>query len=110
MAIASTSSPSTSTNHNHPTAIYGRGSPARYVPFDEQSSEDLNWMREALKMAQEAFAANEVPVGSVFVRNGKIICRARNRTNELMNVSRVQYSRQRQGTGVTRKREREKRS
>jgi tRNA-specific adenosine deaminase 2 len=30
--------------------------------------------------------AREVPVGCVFVRDGKIIARARNRTNELRNV------------------------
>lgn len=37
--------------------------------------------------AEEALAASEVPVGCVFVRDGKAIARARNRTNELRNVS-----------------------
>jgi tRNA(Arg) A34 adenosine deaminase TadA len=37
--------------------------------------------------AEEALAANEVPVGCVFVRNGTIIASARNRTNELRNVA-----------------------
>lgn len=37
--------------------------------------------------AEEAFAAREVPVGCVFVRDGKIVAQARNRTNELRNVS-----------------------
>jgi tRNA-specific adenosine deaminase 2 len=36
--------------------------------------------------AEEALAASEVPVGCVFVRNGMVIARARNRTNELRNV------------------------
>lgn len=58
-----------------------------YVAVAEQSEEDKKWMREALEMAKEAFEAAEVPVGSVFVRNGEVIARARNRTNELMNVS-----------------------
>jgi tRNA-specific adenosine deaminase 2 len=55
---------------------------------DEQSAEDQHWMREALVMAHQAFEAAEVPVGSVFVRNGEVIARARNRTNELMNATR----------------------
>lgn len=59
----------------------------QYVAVAEQSEEDKKWMREALEMAKEAFEAAEVPVGSVFVRNGEVIARARNRTNELMNVS-----------------------
>lgn len=58
----------------------------RYVPVAEQSDDDKKWMLEALKMARQAFEAAEVPVGSVFVRNGSVIARARNRTNELMNV------------------------
>ncbi|PWN26837.1 tRNA specific adenosine deaminase [Jaminaea rosea] len=48
----------------------------------------LRWMREALLMAEEAFDALEVPVGSVFVRHGEIIAKCRNRTNELMNATR----------------------
>ena len=70
-----------------PVNRHGRGSQVRYVADADQSSEDKRWMREALVMAEEAFQACEVPVGSVFVRRGKIIARARNRTNELMNVS-----------------------
>ncbi|PPQ71723.1 hypothetical protein CVT24_007893, partial [Panaeolus cyanescens] len=38
--------------------------------------------------AEEALAAGEVPVGCVFVRDGSIIARARNRTNELRNATR----------------------
>lgn len=36
-------------------------------------------MRAALKEAEKAFAEDEVPVGAVAVRNGKIIARARNK-------------------------------
>jgi tRNA-specific adenosine deaminase 2 len=36
--------------------------------------------------AEEALDAGEVPVGCVFVRDGKIIAKARNRTNEFHNV------------------------
>ncbi|KAF8966431.1 cytidine deaminase-like protein [Flammula alnicola] len=52
------------------------------------SSEHLKWMEEAMTMAEEALAAGEVPVGCVFVRGGKIIAKARNRTNELRNATR----------------------
>lgn len=65
-----------------------RGSSAKYIPLSSQSETDLHWMREALVMAEEAFSANEVPVGSVFVRNNEIIAKGRNRTNELMNATR----------------------
>lgn len=37
--------------------------------------------------ANEAMEAGEVPVGCVFVRDGIAIAKARNRTNELRNVS-----------------------
>lgn len=40
----------------------------------------------AVEMAQEAFDNAEVPVGCVFVREGNVIAKGRNRTNELMNV------------------------
>ncbi|KAK7027347.1 tRNA(adenine34) deaminase [Paramarasmius palmivorus] len=46
------------------------------------------WMKEAMNMAEEALAASEVPVGCVFVRDGQIIAKARNRTNELRNATR----------------------
>ncbi|KAF8628800.1 hypothetical protein AX15_003715 [Amanita polypyramis BW_CC] len=48
----------------------------------------LAWMRKALDMAEEALAANEVPVGCVFVRDGNVVAKARNRTNELRNGTR----------------------
>jgi len=48
----------------------------------------LYWMQVAMVMAEEALAAGEVPVGCVFVRNGSVIAKARNRTNELRNATR----------------------
>ncbi|KAK7461974.1 tRNA(adenine34) deaminase [Stygiomarasmius scandens] len=48
----------------------------------------LQWMKEAMAMAEEALAAQEVPVGCVFVRDGQIIAKARNRTNQLRNATR----------------------
>ncbi|KAG9126188.1 tRNA(adenine34) deaminase [Ceratobasidium sp. 392] len=59
-----------------------------YVPADKQDPVHLKWMNEALAMAEEAMEAREVPVGCVFVRDGQIIARARNRTNELRNATR----------------------
>jgi tRNA-specific adenosine deaminase 2 len=49
-------------------------------------AEHLRWMGEALRMAEEALAASEVPVGCVFVRDDRLVAKARNRTNELGNV------------------------
>ncbi|KAL4265427.1 Cytidine deaminase-like protein [Pleurotus pulmonarius] len=55
---------------------------------DAETEFHLTWMQEAMKMAEEALQAGEVPVGCVFVRDSKIIARARNRTNELRNATR----------------------
>ena len=41
--------------------------------------EDLDFMREALALAREAFDEGEVPVGCVLVRRGEIVGRGRNR-------------------------------
>lgn len=48
---------------------------------------DEYFMREALKEAQKAFDADEVPVGAVVVCNGKIIARAHNLTERLNDVT-----------------------
>ena len=41
--------------------------------------DDLYYMDEALKLAREAAAEGEVPVGCVIVRKGEIVARGRNR-------------------------------
>ena len=40
-------------------------------------------MKEALLLAREAFENNEVPVGAVVVKDGKVVSGARNRVMEL---------------------------
>ena len=39
---------------------------------------DELFMKEALKQAEKAYAENEVPIGAVIVRDGKVIARAHN--------------------------------
>ncbi|KAJ9120188.1 hypothetical protein QFC22_003088 [Naganishia vaughanmartiniae] len=79
---------------------------ATYIPEADQQEVDLGWMKVALDQtrpstlsfsglgslfgnpqAEEALAAKEVPVGCVFVRDGKAIAKARNRTNEWRNAT-----------------------
>ncbi len=44
------------------------------------------YMREAIKLAQESFDENEVPVGAVIVKDGNIIGVGRNRREKLNNA------------------------
>ncbi|KAI0829285.1 cytidine deaminase-like protein [Trametes gibbosa] len=62
--------------------------PSIHEPPSEADRVHFKWMQCAMDMAEEALAAQEVPVGCVFVRNNKIIARARNRTNQLRNATR----------------------
>jgi tRNA(adenine34) deaminase len=48
---------------------------------------DEYFMREALRQAQKAYAADEVPVGAVIVRAGKIIGRAHNQVELLKDAT-----------------------
>jgi len=48
---------------------------------------DEYFMREALRQAQKAHAGNEVPVGAVIVRDGKIIARAHNQVELLKDAT-----------------------
>ena len=43
-----------------------------------EKQQDLKFMIAALKEAEKAFKKNEVPIGAVAVKNGKIIARAHN--------------------------------
>ena len=44
-----------------------------------QEEKDIFYMREALSLAKEAEALDEVPVGAVLVARGKIVGRAKKR-------------------------------
>src|SRR5438128_4495264 len=48
---------------------------------------DETFMREALRLAMKARAADEVPVGAVVVREGKIISRAYNQVELLKDAT-----------------------
>ena len=48
---------------------------------------DEFFMREALRQAQKAYAADEVPVGAVVMREGKIIARAHNQVELLKDAT-----------------------
>src|SRR5438094_7076021 len=48
---------------------------------------DEYFMREALRQAQKAYTAGEVPVGAVVVREGKIIARAHNQVELLKDAT-----------------------
>ena len=50
-------------------------------------SGDQDYMREALRLAKKAYAAEEVPVGAVVVRAGKIIARAYNQVELLKDAT-----------------------
>jgi tRNA(adenine34) deaminase len=48
---------------------------------------DEFFMREALRQAQKAFAADEVPIGALVMREGKIIARAHNQVELLKDAT-----------------------
>src|SRR6266699_4760165 len=48
---------------------------------------DVAFMREALRLARKAYEADEVPVGAVVVREGKIISRAYNQVELLKDAT-----------------------
>ena len=48
---------------------------------------DEYFMRDALRQAQKAYAADEVPVGAVVVREGTIIARAHNQVELLKDAT-----------------------
>ena len=56
------------------------------MPTPNQSppeADDARWMREALRLAEAARDADEVPVGCVIVHDGRIIARAHNQREML---------------------------
>src|ERR1043166_2628126 len=48
---------------------------------------DEYFMRDALRQAQKAFAADEVPIGALVMREGKIIARAHNQVELLKDAT-----------------------
>lgn len=48
-----------------------------------QPKSDEYFMKEAFKLAREAFSRKEIPVGAVVVLDGKIIAKAHNQTEQL---------------------------
>src|SRR5262245_53122439 len=77
-----------------------RGSPIKKEVFSNQQlprivmtepiidlQSDHYFMGEALRQAGKAFAAEEVPVGAVVVRNGRIIARAFNQVETLKDAT-----------------------
>jgi len=55
--------------------------------FYENRESDESFMREALRQAQKAYEADEVPVGAVVVRAGKVIGRAYNQVELLKDAT-----------------------
>src|SRR3954470_528711 len=53
----------------------------------EDVSRDADFMREALRLAKKAFDKEEVPVGAVVVRAGRIIARAYNQVELLKDAT-----------------------
>ena len=47
---------------------------------------DAKFMKEALRLAEEAAERGEIPVGAVIVKDGEIIARASNRREEKQNA------------------------
>ncbi|KAK6272924.1 hypothetical protein POUND7_010007 [Theobroma cacao] len=52
------------------------------------SSDNLAYMELAIQQAKLALESLEVPVGCVFIKDGKVIASGRNRTNETRNATR----------------------
>lgn len=56
------------------------------LDWDQTTNEQM--MSECFRLAEEALAAGEVPVGCVMVYEGEVIARGRNRVNETKNACR----------------------
>ncbi len=52
-----------------------------------ENEDDVAFMREALRLARKAYDADEVPVGAVIMRAGKIIARAYNQIELLKDAT-----------------------
>src|SRR6188768_3945998 len=65
----------------------GRATGHGYTLMMLEALPDEYFMREALRQAQKAYAADEVPVGAVVVHGGKIIARAYNQVELLKDAT-----------------------
>src|ERR1700676_4325686 len=54
---------------------------------ESETQNDATFMREALRLAQKAYEAEEVPVGAIVVRAGRIIARAYNQVELLKDAT-----------------------
>lgn len=61
----------------------------KYINFEDTTDtiSDEFFMKEALKEAQKAFDADEVPIGAIVVHSGSIIARGHNLTETLNDVT-----------------------
>lgn len=61
----------------------------KYINFEDTSDtvSDEFFMKEALREAEKAFEAEEVPIGAVIVHDNKIIARGHNLTETLNDVT-----------------------
>ena len=51
-------------------------------------SDNERFMREALQEAEQGLSEGEVPIGSIAVKDGRIIARGHNRRNQLTDITR----------------------
>ena len=56
------------------------------IKMEEEQKIDEKYMKEAIKQAKRAGKLDEVPIGCVIVKDGKIIARAYNRRNKDKNT------------------------
>lgn len=55
--------------------------------MEKRENEDIKFMKEALKQAKKAYKLEEVPIGAVIVKNGKIIARGYNEKERKQDVT-----------------------
>ena len=60
---------------------------AAAAPSEKDHDDDSGFMDEALREAERAFAAGEVPIGAILVRGGNVVARACNQVETLQDAS-----------------------
>ena len=70
----------TSRTRNAVVLNWARGFESHPLRQNERNKQNMQekWMKEALKEAKKAYEKNEVPVGAVIVKDGKVLARAHN--------------------------------